>query len=444
MSQTNVVITGLGVVSSIGIGCDLFFESLLSKRSGVCSLSERTDGHAKPGVVDQPAGMWIGSPVLDFEPKQYVRPRKALKVMCREIQMSFAASQLAIEHAGLGESMPADEDGLYRPQDIGTVFGSEMFYGPPTEMEDAIRHCMREDGTVDGSKFGNYAMKDIMPLWMLKYLPNMPACHVGIALNAHGPNNTQVVGDVSGPTAMMEAESCLRRGIAKLMFCGAAGTRINTTRMNYSGDLPIPDVSDPISHSSRPHDPAATGVVGGEGAVTMTMEFESDARSRGANVIAAVRSCVSRFVPSSAMRQSERSNIDDGMRGSSEAIKIAIDGAIAQANLTPSDIGMVVSHAMGDQAIDSAERHALDQSLPGVPLVAPMATLGHTGAASGTFGMLVGAMSVANRVIPPTINADVTQGRCLDQAETLREGNALCLSHTPEGNAVAVVLSAIA
>lgn len=441
MPNPNVVITGLGVVSPIGIGCEAFFESLLAGNSGIRSLAERTDGHATPVPDDRPPGIWIGGPVLDFDPKQYVRPRKALKVMCREIQMSFAASQLAIEHAGLNDTLPGTDEGPFRPKDIGTVFGAEMYYGPPTEMEDAIRHCTRPDGTVDGAVFGTYAMKDIMPLWMLKYLPNMPACHVGIAINAHGPNNTQVVGDVSGTNAMMEADSCLRRGIAKLMLCGAAGTRINTTRMNYSGDLAIPEVSDPLSNSSRPLDPSATGVVGGEGAVTMTMEFEDDARQRGAATIATVRSCVSRFVASDAMRKNRRHITDEGTRGSADAVRIAIDDAIAAAGMKPKEIGMVVSHAMGDRAIDEAERTALSQTLPGVPVVAPIGAIGHTGAASGSFGVLVGAMSAQRRVVPPTINAGSTGGLCLAKSQPLSGEGVLCLSHTPEGNAVAIVLS---
>ncbi len=122
-------------------------------------------------------------------------------------------------------------------------------------------------------------MKQIMPLWMLKYLPNMPACHVGIAFNAHGPNNSVVLGDVSGPAAVIEAVSCIERGIAKLMIAGATGTRISTTRLNYRGDLPIPELFDPIEFSSRPHDPTSKGVVGGEGAASLVLETSAARRS---------------------------------------------------------------------------------------------------------------------------------------------------------------------
>lgn len=445
MPQTNVVITGLGVVSSIGIGCDAFFDALLACQSGVRSLAERTDQGARPDDKAEPAGIWVGAPIIDFDAKQYVRPRKALKVMCREIQLAFAASQLAVEHAGLADQLPAaDEGDTLRPGEVGTVFGSEMFYGPPTEMEDAIRSCLRDDGTMDYSKFGSAAMKQVMPLWMLKYLPNMPACHVGIALNAHGPNNSLVLGDVSGPAATIEAAACLQRGIAKVMVAGATGTRINTTRMNYRGDLPVPDVSDPLSHSSRPYAADASGVVGGEAAGALVLETNDAAGARGAPPIARIKSYAQRFVASEAMQYAKRS-IDPqlgGQRGSAAAIEKAARAAIEDAGLAVDDIGLVVSHAMGDPVIDAQERQAIGRTLPHVPLVAPIASLGHTGAASGTMEMIIGAMSVSRRVIPPTLNAESADGCFRSQQEPLSGDHVLCICHNSEGGAMAVVLAA--
>src|SRR5210317_378824 len=115
MPRSNVVITGLGVVSSIGIGGESFFQSLLAKRSGIRSLADRTDEGAKPPETGELDGIWIGGPILDFEPKQFVRPRKALKVMCREIQTAYAATQLAIDHAELTAAFPAEPAGVLEP-----------------------------------------------------------------------------------------------------------------------------------------------------------------------------------------------------------------------------------------------------------------------------------------------------------------------------------------
>ena len=443
MPQSKVVITGTSVVSSIGIGDDDFFESLLNGESGVRSLSERTDDGPMPESDFSPRGLSIGAPIRDFDPKQYVRPRKALKVMCREIQTAFAASQLAVEKAGLREDLPAEIGGRLQPKDIGTVFGSEMFYGPSLEMEDAIRACMDSQGVVKAGMFGNAAMKNIMPLWMLKYLPNMPACHVGIAMNAHGPNNTQVLGDVSGPAALVEAASCIERGLAKVMITGVSGTRISTTRLNYRGDLPIPDVHTPVAHSARPHDPESLGVVGGEGAATLVLENALFAESRQQKPIARLVSYASRFSPSRGMSEGRSGDVHAiGVRGSAKSIQLAIEAAIQDGNIQASDIGLVVSHGMGDPSMDAAEATAIQATLPDCPVIAPMASIGHTGAASGGFGLAVGALALQNGTIPPTIRVETTSSTIAftSQPQKLQRDHVLCLSHTSEGAAWAILL----
>ncbi len=438
MPCTNVVITGLGVVSSIGIGGDSYFQSLLEKRSGIRSLAQRTDDDAKPASGDESKGFWIGGPILDFDAKVYVRPRKALKVMCREIQTAYAASQLAIDNAGLSDLLPADPNGALKPSQVGTVFGSEMFYGTPAELVDAVEACRNDKGLMDASQFGSAAMKNIMPLWMLKYLPNMPACHVGIAINSHGPNNSLVLGDVSGPAATIESASCIDRGAASLMIAGATGTRISTTRLNYRGNLPIADAFDPIEHSSRPHDPTSVGVVGGEGAAVVVLESNQHASRRGAQPMAQLVSYANCFAPSNGMTQ----GASRPRRGSSVAIRQAIEIALQDANVRPADIGLIVSHACGDRDMDTAEREALSATLPGRPVVAPIAALGHTGAASGSISLITAILALSKQTVPPTIRVDSTSRDIgfRDEAEPMKGDFALSLTHSAEGNATAILL----
>ncbi|MEM9586329.1 MAG: beta-ketoacyl synthase N-terminal-like domain-containing protein, partial [Planctomycetota bacterium] len=106
MPDSQNVITGLGIVSPIGIGRTPFWDALLGGRTGIHWLAERTDGGAAPSADVGGHGEWIGATVREFEGKDYVRPRKALKVMCREIQLAFAASQLMIDDGGLAGLLP--------------------------------------------------------------------------------------------------------------------------------------------------------------------------------------------------------------------------------------------------------------------------------------------------------------------------------------------------
>ncbi|GAA5509861.1 beta-ketoacyl-[acyl-carrier-protein] synthase family protein [Novipirellula caenicola] len=458
MPEHRIVITGAGVASAIGLGHQDFFAAFLRGDSGVRSLADRDDDGPTPPAGHENDGLWIGAPIVGFDGKQFVKPRKALKVMSREIQLAYVASMMAIEDAGLDSVFPAAESDAdstasddnvtrFAPKEIGTVFGSEMLYGPPTELAEAFQKCLDDDGTMDESRFGEAAMRSVMPLWMLKYLPNMPACHVGIAINAHGPNNTLVLGDTSGPAALDEAISCLNRGIATCMISGAAGTRINATRLNYRNDLPIAESTENVAEASRPFDPTAKGVVGGEAAAVFVLERLEAAVQRGAKPIAEVVAMTSRFVASEGMQLVKRTcDIDTpGIRGSAAAIKLAIDDALRKAKLSPADIGMVVSHAMGDPVIDRQERQALESSLPEVPVVTPIAKLGHTGAASGSIEILVGVLALKHKQIPPSLqwNGSAESKPGVTAAKPLQKSHVLCLSHTSEGAAIATVLASV-
>jgi 3-oxoacyl-[acyl-carrier-protein] synthase II len=244
---------------------------------------------------------------------------------------------------------------------------------------------------------------------------------------------------------MMEARSCLDRSIAKLMVTGVAGTRINTTRLNYRGDLPLPEVSDPVSLSSRPHDQASVGVVGGEAAVSFVIESSEQAAARGAKPLAKIAAMVARFVASPAMvnqpKRSTESSVDAG-RGSAKAIEASIRGALQEAGINADEIGAVISQACGDPSIDQAEAQAIQTCLPSVPVTAPIASLGHTGAAAGAVNIAIGTLVIEHQQIPPTIGLDLTSRgvRLVTESQPLRKNAVLCLSHTSEGSAIASVL----
>ncbi len=131
------------------------------------------------------------------------------------------------------------------------------------------------------------------------------------------------------------------------------------------------------------------------------------------------------------------------MRGSARAIRLAIEGALCDAGVPIDEIGLVVSNAAGDPLIDAAEREALKSTVPKVPVAAPAAALGHTGAASGSIGLAVGVLALASDTVPPTVRADTTSASVgfRDRAEPMSGEHVLCLSHTSEGSATAIILA---
>jgi len=440
---SDVVVTGIGVLAATGIGIADFWESLREGKSGIISLEDRDDGPKPPSDWNRAAsaGCWLGGPIIGFDAAQFVRPRKALKVMGRELQTAFAASQMAMEASGL----PAAIESSLIPQDkVATIFGSQMLYGPASELLDAVRHSMDENHLCALSRFGDAAMRDIMPLWMLKYLPNMAACHVGISIGATGPNNTIVAGDVSATSALMESVGALQRGTATAVVCGATGSRIDETYLVYRGDWPVPSVREKIYTSSRPHAVDADGVIGAEAAASLVVETLASAEARSAKPLAFVAGYASRFMSPHANASSSNGKRP---RGSSGAIKLAIQGALASSGLEATEIGMVVSHANGDPSRDAAERDALSQTMSGVPLCMPVAIMGHSGAALGAVSLVVGVLALIHQTIPATPahagNHPLIQALCSPLPRPLGNKAVMVLTHNSHGTANAVVLTSV-
>ncbi len=136
----------------------------------------------------------IAGEIRDFDARKHVKRRKAIKLMCREVSVACAAANMAIEDAEL-DTQSIDSDRF------GVIMGSEMFYGPPIELAEIHKNSV-VDGDFSIREFGRRMTTDMFPLWLLKYLPNMSACHIGIEHRAHGANNTIVQGvcfGVAGP-----------------------------------------------------------------------------------------------------------------------------------------------------------------------------------------------------------------------------------------------------
>jgi len=383
-SRPSVVITGIGVVSPLGIGPEAFWESLTQQRSGVDVL---------PGVADLDLPLRIGGAIKDFDAKQYVKPRKALKVMSREIQTAFAAASMAVEQAGLAP-------GQLPPERTGVLFASDMLYSEPSESVSAYTHCI-EDGRFHAEKWGRVFMSELYPLWMLMYLPNMAACHVGIAHDARGPNNTICQGDASSLLAMIEACVIIQRGHADVMLTGGSSSRMTATSMLYRGMSQLSRRIDAPQSACRPFDATRDGSVNGEGATTFVLEREEFARARGAKILGRVAGWSAAF----AAPQSPTAT-------SGQAIEQSIRQSLAAAGWGPSDVGHVNAHASGSVTGDAIEAQAIRAVLGDVPVTAPKSYFGSLGAAGGAVEMVASLLAFAQGQVPVTLNFEHPDPAC--------------------------------
>src|SRR5215211_5488435 len=167
------------------------------------------------------------------------------------------------------------------------MLGSEMLYGELEELNECYRHCA-ELGKFELAQWGDFAFKDLFPLWMLKYLPNMAACHISIAHDARGPNNSIVEGGVSSLLAISEAAAVIERGHADAMLAGGSGSIAEFSCLPFRGWDHLTKWRGETAAASRPFDAGRSGIVAGDGAGVMLLEAREHAEQRGATILARV------------------------------------------------------------------------------------------------------------------------------------------------------------
>jgi len=417
--KVEVVITGIGVVSPIGVGADSVWQALLAGRSGIRRL-DILDGSSLP-----PA---IGADVPQLDASQFVRPKKALKVMSRDIQLAFVAAELACQQANAGP-------GKVDPDRFGIVFGADMISCELEELAPAYRQCML-DGTFDFGRWGTHALGEMFPLWMLKYLPNMPACHIGIAQDARGPNNTIVAGEISSLAAIAEAVRVIERGAADIMIAGGTGNRLHPIVWSRRAVYYPAHWEGPPHQACRPFDLHRSGQVFGEGAAAFVIERSEHAKARGVKPLAKILGFASSFEPCSK-----------GCLPRGKAIERAIRLALASEGLSSREIGHVNAHGLSTRHDDKIEAQAIARTLGEVPVTAPKSYFGNLAAGSGAVELAVSLLALQHGMIPPTLNYENPDPDCPIQVVhgspmPMEVPTALSLNHTHFGQAMALIVAA--
>lgn len=411
------VITGVGVVSPIGIGREAFWRSLLERRSGVRPL---------PHFSGTDLAVQFGGEVTDFDPKEFVTPRKSLKVMSRNIQLGFTAAELARQDACL-------QPGTVDPERFGVVLGSDTIYLEPEELIEAFQCCVA-DGKFDFPKWGSRALGEMYPLWMLKYLPNMPACHIAIAQDARGPNNTITLGEVSSLLAIAEAQRVIERGQADVMISGGTGSRLHPLswvfRLQNNASRRF---ADPAA-ACRPFDADRDGMVNGEGAAAFVIESRQHAENRAASILATIRSYGSAFEAPSQER-------------TGRAIVASIGQALSAAELTADQLGHVNAHGISTVPDDAVEARAIREAIGSASVTAPKSFFGNLGAGSGAVEMAASVLAINAGEVPATLNYERPDPACPVEVihgssyHTNRKA-ALVLNQASTGQAVALTIEA--
>ncbi len=427
-SERQVVITGIGVVSPIGIGIGDFWKGLESGTSGVRPTST---------FPCAPPQCRIAGEVQNFVPSQFTKTReqkKALRVMCREIQLGFAAASLALDDAGIKE-------GDIAPERLGVEFGANLMLSPPEDLAEAEAACS-DPATHDFKydRWGDVGLGQMFPLWLLKFLPNMPACHIGIAADARGPNNSITIDEASANLVMGESLRVIARGHADVMITGSTGTRVHSVKSIHAMMWDkLANFEDDPATACRPFDRTRTGQVVGEGAGVLIVEDDSHARQRGAKIYG-------RILGAGCACVSSLSGKGDTRRALAQAMRLALKDA----GLKPSEIGHINAHGLATVESDKHEAQAIHDVFGDVAAKVPVTALksyfGNCAAGCGALELAGSLAGLSHGLVPQTLNyrhPDPECGLSIVAGEPLAVTNKtfLKINVTRMGQASAVVIA---
>ena len=418
MSSANrrVVITGIGVITSIGMEATSFWDGLARGACGIKTIS---------AFDPAPLATRFAGEIVGFEAKKYLSKdaRKQIRVMARSIQLAVASAQLAMDDSKIDKAK-------LDPTRFGVEFGAGLIPSELTELGEAS-YLATSNNThkVDLKIWGEKLRETIQPLWMLKYLPNMLACHVSIIHNAQGPNNSITESDVASLLALGEAARILRRNQSDFFLVGGADSKMNPlsmSRQQVFGHLSKNNAAP--QQALKPFDQKRDGLVLGEGGGVFAMEDLDHAQKRGATIFGEVVGFGSTF--------------DRGLTG--KGLARAIRVALEQAKITPADIDHVNAQGLGSVKLDAFEARGIHEVFGNsVPAWTIKPNIGHLSAGSGTTEMAASLLAMKHGILPATLNYETPDPACpvlvLTKARPITKPYFVKIGFTEMGQSAAVV-----
>ncbi len=392
--MTRVVVTGLGIVSPLGIGVKEHWTSVISARSAIT----RSKRLAERGF---PVNIAAEVPAQALEAQLHRLPRKQLKFFSRVMLFGMIGSSLAVEDGGLKQT---DLD----PTRYG-VFLATFF----TSMDlDKILHWMMEAESrstterLDFERANSYGMASMNPVdFSLKTMPNLAAGHIAIGHNAMGFCRVIADGFTGGLRAIGQAYLAIKEGFLDVALCGGAEAPledfvfINLCTINFLAN------GDESDLTCNPFDARRRGAVLGEGAGMLVLEEREHAIRRGAKISGEVLGFGCSAGDTDISRQSAEGD-HSSQKGVSDRLSLAMRSALADAAFDRVDLiaangDSTVSHDLGEtQAI----KGVFGAAAKGIPICATKAMHGHLVSGSGAVEMITCLLALEKGIIPPTIN----------------------------------------
>ncbi len=368
MSERRVVISGMGVISSIGLNKEEFWASLMAGRSGVVEIDRFDTGSFPTRIAAQVKG---------FNVVDYIS-RKDARRMDLFVQYACAAARIAVEDAALEISL-ADKQrtGVWVGSGIG---GMDTF--------EKQHHAFIKKG-VGG----------ISPFFIPMMIPNMAAGQVSIMLGANGPNGCTVTACASGSNSIGEAFEIIRNNKAEVMIAGGAEASITPLAVGgFCAMKALSTANDDPARACKPFDIERDGFVMGEGAGILVLEELQHALNRGAHIYAEM------IGYGSSGDACHMVQPDSEGRGAA----LAFSSAIAEAGIEPEEVDYINAHGTGTSLNDQIETGVIKEVFGShsqkILISSTKALHGHMLGAAGAVELIAAVMALNHNTVPPTIN----------------------------------------
>jgi len=399
MSQQSVVISGIGLVTPLGLDRATHFQAWLAGESAVqVSSNQLFDSYAHQ----------IEARVKNFPREELIANRVLRKLLSPSAGYAVGAVGATLRDAGI-------QDDLETLKYCGLYVGSLSLEIDPKIFIPPLKASLTPEGEFDISLFAKRGMKLLDPLFLVRALPNAGLGGISVQHQVLGPNTNLTNGTCSGLMAIELAAAAIRRGEADCALAGGYDTLLGMDSIAehlIAGRLSM-YVKDP-SQACRPFDCERDGYALGEAAAFIFLESAEHARARGAHIYAEVLGCGG---------TADTSLIDPRRAHDPTALAQAAGLALQDGGCEVKDLGVVFGDGLGTEIDDLREASALHMVLNGtrVPFTAATSAIGFTGTASGVISLAHAALALEEGIVPALGNCQDPDPRCpvyfLTQAE---------------------------
>lgn len=373
--KQRVVITGMGVMTSLGHDLETFWGNLLAGKSGVGPI-ELFD------VSEYPTR--IAAEIKGFNPEQYFDKKEARR-MDRFVQFAVAASLSALKDASLNVKEDTD------PERVGVYVGSGI--GGLSTWEEQHK-ILLEKGP-----------KRVSPFFIPMMIANMASGQISMMTGAKGPNSTAVTACATGTHSIGDSFKMIQRGDADVMICGGAEATISPTGVaGFCALRAMSTRNDEPERASRPFDTDRDGFVMGEGSGILILESLEHAQKRGARIYGEV---IGYGMSGDAYHMTDP-DPDGAARCMAKAIK--------DAGIAPEEVGYINAHGtstpVGDRSETTAIKKAFGDHAYKLAVSSTKSMTGHLLGAAGGVEALICGLTLKHGIIPPTINLENQDPEC--------------------------------